>query len=137
MVLKHGAISQKVIVVAAVATALTACSSGPKAASKDFYSDIGNGQTDQAMKLIDTAGIPPAAQLVDVNSKIRAAMEATHQQAEAHGGLDQVKILSLKQIDADHAKVSAEMVFHDGTVQQSTDTWIKRNGKWLMAVTQN
>lgn len=137
MVLKHGAISQKIMVVAAVATALTACSSGPKSASKDFYSDIGNGHPDQAMKLIDTASIPPAAQLVDVNGKIRAAMEATHQQAEAHGGLAQVKILSMQQIDADHAKVSTEMVFHDGTNQKTTDTWVKRNGKWLMAVTQN
>ena len=137
MALKHRATSQNVILVAAVATALTACSNGPKTASKDFYSDIGNGHPDQAMKLIDTADVPPAAQLVDVNAKIRAAMEATHQQAESHGGLDQVKILSMQQIDAAHAKVSAEMVFHDGTVQQSTDTWVKRKGKWLMAVTQN
>ena len=137
MALKHRATSQNVILVAAVATALTACSSGPKTASKDFYTDIGNGHPDQAMKLIDTADVPPAAQLVDVNGKIRAAMEATHQQAETHGGLDQVKILSMQQIDADHAKVSAEMVFHDGTNQQTTDTWVKKNGKWLMAVTQN
>ncbi len=137
MALKHRVTPQKVILVAAAATALTACSSSPKTASKHFYTDIGTGHPDQAMKLMDTADVPPAAQLVDVNGKIRAAMEATHQQAEAHGGLDQVKILSMQKIDADHAKVSAEMLFHDGTNQQTTDTWVKKNGRWLMAITPN
>lgn len=137
MALSPSKASHKLILVAAVTAAMAACSSGPKGASQQFYSDIGNGNTDKALKLVDTADVPPQAQLMGLSAKIRAAIESLHQKAEAHGGLQVVKILSVKRLDDTHAKVTAEMKFRDGTTQESTDTWIKLKGKWLLDVDQN
>ncbi len=127
----------RLILVAAITAALTACSSGPKSASKQFYSAIGNGNTDRAMKMIDMADISPDAQAMGVSSKLRAAIGALHQKAEAHGGVELVKILSAKTIDGSHAQVTAEMKFRDGTTQKSTDNWVKLNGKWLLDTAQD
>ncbi len=137
MHLSHRQTSHKLILVAAITATMTACSSGPKSASKQFYSAIGNGNTDRAMKMIDMADISPEAQSMGVSSKLRAAIGALHQKAEAHGGVEAVKILSMQKIDDTHAKVTAEMKFHDGTTQQSTDNWVKLNGKWLLDTAQN
>ena len=137
MVLSHNKSAHKLVLVAAVTAALAACSNGPKGASKDFYSAIGSGNTDQAMKMVDFVDVGPQAQLMGLNSKIRAAIESLHQKAQAHGGLDHVTILSVHKIDDTHARVTAELKFHDGTLQKSTDTWIKLKGKWLLDLQSN
>lgn len=137
MALSPSKTSHKLILAAAVTAAIAACSSGPKGASQQFYSDIGNGNTDKALKLVDTADASPQAKLMGIDAKIRAGIESLHQKAEAHGGLQAVKILSMHQIDDTHANVTAEMKFRDGTIQKLTDTWVKHEGKWLLDVAQN
>lgn len=124
------------IIAAAIAAALTACSASPNGASKNFYRAVGTGNTDKAMKMIDMVDIGPQAQLMGLNSKIRAAIESLHQKAQAHGGLASVEILSVHKIDDTHSKVTAELRFRDGTTQNSTDTWAKLHGKWLLDLAQ-
>lgn len=124
------------IIAAAIAAAMTACSTGPTGASKSFYRAIGDGNTDKAMTMVDMVDIAPQAQLLGLNSKIRAAMDSLHQRAQAHGGLALVKILSVQKIDDTHSKVTAELKFRDGTTQKSADTWVKLHGKWLLDLAQ-
>lgn len=137
MALTRSPSAHKLILAAAVTAAITACSNGPKSASKQFYSAIGNGNTNKAMQMIDTVDISPQVQAMGINGKLRAAIDSLHQKAEAHGGLTAVQILSVKKIDDTHAKVTADMHFRDGTTQKSADTWVKAHGKWLLDVAQN
>ncbi len=137
MVLSRSASSRNLVLLAAVTAALAACSNGPKSASRQFYSAIGNGNTAKAIHMIDLVDLSPTAQAMGVTGKIRAAAESLHKRAEAHGGLSTVKILSMKKLDDNHAKVTAEMEFKDGTTQTSTDTWVKLHGRWLLDLTQN
>lgn len=137
MALTRTEMSRKLIVAAAITTILAACSNGPKSASKQFYSAIGHGETNQAMKMIDTVDLSPQAQAMGVTSKLRAAIESMHNRAEAHGGLERVNILTVKKLNDTHARVTAQMKFRDGTTQTSTDNWVKLKGKWLLDTAQN
>lgn len=134
MVLSRSETTRRLILVATITAAITACSSGPKGASKTFYSALGNGNTDKAMKMLDMTDIPPQAQLLNINAKIRSSMASFHQKAVAHGGLEGVKILSVQRIDATHTKVTADLKFRDGSNEKVEDLWVKIKGKWLLDV---
>ena len=135
--LKRIKTSRQVLIAVALASALAACSSGPKESSEDFYTAAANGNTDKAMKMIDMADISPQDLSMGATGKLQAVLESIHQKAQAHGGLDTVKVLSVNKIDDSHTQVTAQLVFKDGGTMVSKDNWIKLNGKWLLNPGQN
>ncbi len=129
--------SRQTLLILALTSVLAACSSGPKGASEDFYTAVANGHTNKAMKMIDLADIPPQDISMGATGKLQAVLESIYQKAQAHGGLDKVKILSVNKIDESHTQVTAQLVFKDGGTMVSRDSWIKLNDKWFLNPEQN
>ena len=115
----------------AACLALVGCSgggSGPDAAATTFMEELSGGRTAEAMGRID----PELKQMGGM--KITAMMQQRAAEVGKKGGLKEVRVVETTKSDDDHAVVTTEARFGDGTVSREKNKMRRVDGEWYVTM---
>ena len=106
---------------------LAACSSGPESAATKFTTAAAQGQTAEALELLDP-------QLKEtLGPKLPLVMAGARNRTDARGGLKSVKVKKLSQ-DGDYATVQISVLYNDESGTTETGRLRRVQGKWYITM---
>ncbi len=115
----------KYLLIAGLATLLTACGSEPASVVKEFYDDIGNGKIQEAKQFVN-----PSVQR-KYGEDVDAGLEIRMREYNNAGGY---KGVTLSDENSNGDNYSAKATIHTGSGKDIVEPvrMLKVNGKWVM-----
>lgn len=107
---------------------LAGCSNAPDTAATEFTEAAAAGRTAEALERLD----PERRRMADM--KLTSAVRRAAADAERRGGLKDVRVVESEKSDGDHATVTVELRFGDGTTKRDVHKVRKVDGEWFVTM---